>query len=228
MDRDKVRVKNRRAVYHDRVRVSPQVVIFDYGNVLSQSQSAADVQTLANILDLPVDRFTELYWEFRVAYDEGSLDAAAYWSAVAQASARQLSPEQIDALTQIDSRSWSHPAPVMPQWAMELRASGIRTGLLSNMPASVRDYIVRCPWLPQFQTRVFSCDFGRCKPAPEIYRHCLDQLRASPSEALFLDDKEPNIRAAEALGLHSILFTDPASALLQVTTRFNLPAPGRQ
>ena len=41
-----------------------------------------------------------------------SLDPAAYWNTVAQTASRTLTPDQIAALIEIDSRSWSHPAPV--------------------------------------------------------------------------------------------------------------------
>jgi putative hydrolase of the HAD superfamily len=197
--------------------------MFDYGNVLSQSQPIADVQALANILNVPVARFTELYWQFRVAYDAAALDPAGYWNTVAQTASRTLAPEQIARLIEIDSRSWSHPAPSMPQWARDLRAAGLRTALLSNMPLPVRDYILGCAWLPGFDVRVFSCEAGLCKPEPEIYRNCLSKLGVSPSEVLFLDDREPNIRTAEALGLHAVLFTDPARTGRQIEQRFSLP-----
>jgi putative hydrolase of the HAD superfamily len=205
------------------VRVSPKAVIFDYGNVLCQSQPVADTQALANILDLPIPQFTEVYWKFRVEYDAAALDPFAYWNSVARSGSRTLTPVQIDALTEIDSRSWSHAAPVMPQWAQDIHAAGIRTALLSNMPASVRDYILRCAWLPDFDVHVFSCEAGLCKPEPEIYRNCLTKLGVQPPEVLFLDDRESNIRAAEALGWHAVLFTDPASAAREIEQRFSLP-----
>lgn len=215
-------IQSRPGSYHRYVLISPKAVVFDYGNVLSQSQPPVDVQALAAILDLPIPRFSEVYWQFRVDYDAAALDPAAYWKAVAS---RWLSPAQIDALIDIDSGSWSHPAPVMPQWARDLRATGIRTALLSNMPVTVRDYVLGCAWLPDFDARVFSCDFGQCKPAPEIYEHCLLRLGIAPRDALFLDDREPNVRAAEALGWSAILFTEPASAAREITSRFALPAP---
>jgi putative hydrolase of the HAD superfamily len=205
------------------VRVSPKAVIFDYGNVLCRPQPVADTEALANILELPVPQFTELYWQFRVAFDAAALDPTAYWNTVAQTASRALTPEQIATLIEIDSRSWSHPAPSMPQWARDLRAAGLHTALLSNMPFPVRDYILGCAWLPDFNVRVFSCEAGLCKPEPEIYRNCLSKLGVSPSEVLFLDDREPNIRTAEALGWHAVLFTDPAAAAPEIEQRFSLP-----
>jgi putative hydrolase of the HAD superfamily len=205
------------------MRISPSVVIFDYGNVLCRSQPVADTQAMASILDLPVSQFSETYWQFRVEYDAAALDPIAYWSTVAQATSRRLTPNQISELIEIDSRSWSHPAPLIPQWARQLRATGLGTALLSNMPAPVRDYVLRCSWLPEFDARTFSCDAGVCKPEPEIYRDCLTKLGVKASEVLFLDDREPNVRAAETLGLHAILFTDASGAAREIERRFSLP-----
>jgi putative hydrolase of the HAD superfamily len=205
------------------VQISPSVVIFDYGNVLCQSQPTADIQAMASILDLPLPQFHELYWQFRIEYDAAALDPIAYWNTVARTASRTLTPDQSAALIEIDSRSWSHPAPVMPQWARDIRAAGLRTAILSNMPAPVRDYVLRCPWLPEFDFLTFSCDVGVCKPEPEIYYDSLSKLGAQPSDILFLDDREHNVHAAEALGLHAILFTDASSAAQEIDRRFSLP-----
>ena len=206
------------------VRLSPSVVIFDYGNVLCQAQPLADAQAMASILDVSVDRFTELYWQFRIEYDAAALDPIGYWSALARTASRRLSSEQVAGLIAIDNRSWSNPAPVMPQWARDIRAAGLRTAILSNMPVPVRDYVMQCPWMPEFDAIAFSCDIGVCKPEPEIYLDCLAKLRAKPSEVLFLDDREPNVRAAEALGLHAVWFTDAKKAAREIAERFSLPA----
>jgi len=207
------------------VPVSPSAIIFDYGNVLCQSQPPADTAAMAAILGLPLAEFSELYWRFRVPYDAATLDPAAYWNELARAASRTLAPHQIARLTEIDSRSWSHPAPVMPEWARDLRAAGLRTALLSNMPGPVRDYVLGCSWLPDFDARVFSCDVGVCKPEVEMYRQCLETLGAEPAHVLFFDDREPNVRAAQALGLHAVLFTNPADAAHEIRDRFSVPVP---
>lgn len=178
---------------------------------------------MASILDVPLPQFTELYWRFRIEYDAAALDPAAYWNSVAQIASRTLTADQISDLIEIDSRSWSHAAPIIPQWARQVRAAGLRTAILSNMPVPVRDYVLGCPWLPEFDAQTFSCDVGVCKPAAEIYHDCLSKLGAEPSDVLFLDDREPNIRAAEALGLNAVVFADSAGAALEIERRFSLP-----
>ena len=208
------------------MRVNPKAVIFDYGNVLSQDQPLAEQQTMASMLDVSLSEFTDIYWRFRVEYDAGALEPGAYWNNVATAASRTLASVQISELIEIDSRSWSYPAPLTPQWARDLRAAGFRTALLSNMPVPVRDYVVRCPWLPCFDVQTFSCDFGFCKPDPEIYWQCLNRLAIQPSEVLFIDDRESNIRAAEKIGLNSVIFTNPAEAALEIGRRFSLSVTG--
>ena len=113
----------------------------------------------------------------------------------------------------------------MPEWAQRVHAAGFRTGLLSNMPAPVRDYIVRCPWLPEFDHTTFSCDLQSAKPSPEIYRHSLAGLGVSSSDALLLDDRVENVRAAEALGIHAILFTTPQDLPHELGRRFAIDVP---
>ena len=46
------------------------------------------------------------------------------------------------------------------------------------------------------------------KPRPEIYRHVLDDLGISAAGAVFIDNREANVRGAEALGITGHLFTD--------------------
>jgi len=50
------------------------------------------------------------------------------------------------------------------------------------------------------------------KPNPAIYRLGLDRFGLPAGDAVFIDDREENVAAAKAVGLHALLFTD-ANAL---------------
>jgi putative hydrolase of the HAD superfamily len=56
-----------------------------------------------------------------------------------------------------------------------------------------------------------SGELNLLKPHPEIYRHVLDDLGISAAEAMFIDNREPNVRGAQALGITGHLFTDVAA-----------------
>jgi putative hydrolase of the HAD superfamily len=204
------------------MRIYPKAVIFDYGLVLSSPQPKAEVEAMASLLQMDFHTFYDFSWRYRLEYDQAVLDASSYWNAVAQ---RALPPEDIERLIEIDSKSWTHPNPVMPGWAGQLREAGLRTAILSNMPVPVRDAVERCEWLPEFDCRTYSCDLRITKPSREIYEHCLTKLGIPPSETLFLDDRPENIRAAEALGMHGIVFTTPHEAAAEIDRRFGVPVP---
>jgi len=204
------------------LRTRPSAIIFDYGNVLCQPQPPSEQAAMAAILNLSIATFREAYWRPRLAYDEAALDPATYWNTVAQ---RSLTTAEITRLTEIDSRSWTHPDPVMPEWAGEVRAAGFRTAILSNMPLPVREQLDRSGWLPQFDQRTFSCDVRMAKPAREIYELCLRGLGIAPSDTLFLDDRPENIHAAEALGIQSILFSTPGELAVEVQNRYSTSPP---
>ena len=107
---------------------------------------------MAAIVKLPRERFEEIYWRHRLKYDEAKLEPTEYWSEFGR-----VGPAQIEQLNRLDAASWTHPAASMPGWARELRAAGFRIGLLSNMPFTVRDAVLGCDWLPEFDQRTFSC-----------------------------------------------------------------------
>ena len=199
-------------------------VIFDYGNVLSDVQASSDIDAMAGVLDLNRVRFQEAYWQFRVAYDEAALTPESYWHSVADFAGRTIDPGQLAELRRMDIRSWVRPNPPMVRWARQLREAGIKTAVLSNMPSDLFEYL-RGPesWLPPFDQLTFSCEIHRSKPAPEIYRHCLDGLGVAPSEALFLDDREPNVEGARQLGMLALLFTNVAAATAELKGQYALP-----
>ena len=229
MPRNSIRFQNDdAAIIVISMRIQPQAVIFDYGNVLCQPQQPEEVQAMAAFFNASVDRFLSVYWPYRVPFDKADLSPEAYWSQVARDLGRTISDEQIRTLVDLDSRSWAHPDRLMIGWASDLRGAGIRTAILSNMPITLRQYLdCCCPWLPQFDQRTFSCDVRSCKPSPEIYKHTLQGLGVEASQALFLDDRADNVHAARALGIHAILFQNPEQAQCELESRFQIVVPLR-
>ncbi|WP_210116211.1 HAD family hydrolase [Hymenobacter fodinae] len=47
------------------------------------------------------------------------------------------------------------------------------------------------------------------KPFPDFYHTLLTRYQVDPSQAVFIDDNERNIHAAEAVGLHTVHFQSP-------------------
>jgi putative hydrolase of the HAD superfamily len=54
------------------------------------------------------------------------------------------------------------------------------------------------------------------KPDRRIYELTCARLGVRPDEMLFLDDYEPNITAARALGMQAVLFQSTAQAIADI------------
>lgn len=204
--------------------IEPKAVILDYGNVLCQPQHSEDVDKMAEESGIPRPQFDELYWRFRDPYDKGETDGATYWEQIARGGGVQLRPSSVDRLVQLDNQSWMHPCQPVIDWAGVLREHGVKVGLLSNMHFDLRQYLAEyCDWLRAFDHLTFSCDVGAIKPHEDIYRHCLQGLRVEAGDAVFLDDRHPNIEGAEKVGIHGVLFQTAEQASREVAERFRLP-----
>ena len=89
--------------------------------------------------------------------------------------------------------------------------------LLTNFPKHFHDFI-KTDWIIDgaFDHIIASCDVKLIKPDPGIYQLTLERIGCQPHECVFLDDREVNVRAAEALGIHGILFNDKDQAMLEL------------
>jgi FMN phosphatase YigB (HAD superfamily) len=61
-------------------------------------------------------------------------------------------------------------------------------------------------WLDGVTFTTFSAEVRLIKPDAAIYEHCLRGLDVAPSDTLFIDDREVNVAAAHAMGIHAVLF----------------------
>jgi putative hydrolase of the HAD superfamily len=107
--------------------------------------------------------------------------------------------------------------PPMVELMRELKASGLRMALLTN---NVREWEpVWRPMLPVdeiFELVVDSAFVGMRKPEAGIYELTLERLGLSAPECLFIDDLEPNIVGARALGLAAVHFQDNEQAIAEI------------
>jgi putative hydrolase of the HAD superfamily len=182
-------------------------VIFDYGLVLVSGPTAEQFRPMAEMFNLDFDSFYKLWESSRNIYDRGDVSAEEYWLRLAAQTATSLDHRQIETLRELEVEIWAHPDPAMLAWLSALHAAGFKTALLSNMPLDLMSYaLANFKWMENFTFKTFSADVRLIKPEPAIYEHTLRGLGVSAPEALFVDDRWPNIKAARKLGIHGIQF----------------------
>jgi len=192
------------------IRIPDRVIVFDYGEVISVSQSEADRAALVEISGLEPGLFWQLYDRYREDLDEGVTLPREYWNLIARDAGVEWSPATLQQLWAADIRSWISVEPGTVQLLAELHAGGTRVALLSNAGFDFSDPFRHSPMAAYFEAMFVSAELGLIKPDPEIYRVTARELGITLEQMVFIDNKKVNVDAAVALGVTGHVFTTVA------------------
>jgi putative hydrolase of the HAD superfamily len=98
--------------------------------------------------------------------------------------------------------------PEMVDLVAKVRAAGVQTALVTN---SFGVEYPREDWPRLFDATVVSHEVGLRKPDPAIYELALTRLGIAADAVVFVDDMQPNIDAAAAMGMATVLHVDHAT-----------------
>jgi putative hydrolase of the HAD superfamily len=189
-------------------RLDLRAVVFDYGMVLSGPPDPASHSGMIKAVGIEPERFDEYYWASRERFDSGEFDGTAYWRQVALDAGIALTQTQLDQLLVLDARMWMSLNEPVLAWARQVRAAGFKIAILSNIgDTQVNAMRKHFGWLAEFDHNTWSYELRTAKPHAPIYLHTLEKLGVEPHQALFIDDRAVNVRGAEAVGMHGIIFT---------------------
>jgi putative hydrolase of the HAD superfamily len=190
------------------VKLALRAVIFDYGRVLTGPPDLDAHAALVRITGLSSERFENLYWTDRQAYDEGSLTGLEFWRKLVRDAGLNLNESAIEELNLWDARMWTKADPAMLAWQLALKERGLLTAIVSNMGDAVHQHMEReLSWLGRFDVLVWSYQLRMAKPDAAIYRYALERLETLPEETLFIDDRPENVDTAIALGMRGLIFS---------------------
>ncbi|MFK8907150.1 HAD family hydrolase [Streptomyces sp. YS-3] len=184
-----------------------RILLFDLFGVIARHQRPGAQEKMAALCRAPVDAYTTAYWAHRPPYDTGRHSATVYWTRVLRALSRPACADTIEELRLTDIDSWSRVDDRMVAYVQSLRGRA-EVALLSNIPADHADaFLAAQPWLHHLDHVAFSGKIHAAKPDPAAFHHCTAALNAAPAHFLFVDDREDNVRAAQAHGMNGHTFT---------------------
>ena len=82
------------------------VVIFDYGRVLSQSPTPAELQEFARLVGVKEPPFFQVYSDTRDEYDCGRFDCHQHWQHFARTAGVALNREHVARIVEFENRLW--------------------------------------------------------------------------------------------------------------------------
>ncbi|MBE2997532.1 HAD family phosphatase [Nocardiopsis sp. HNM0947] len=196
-------------------------VLFDMFGVIARTQSDESRAALERASGLDPEVFWGSYWGERQAYDRGDVDGPAYWRTVGRGAGTGFDDRAVAELVELDLASWSRVDEEMVSLVTGLSQSGVRLGLLSNIPFEIADLFEaeHARVLDLFPVLGLSCRIGRAKPEAQAFDWCLQGLGVEPGRVLFVDDSERNVAAARELGLGGHHFTSAEGLRKELSER---------
>lgn len=187
------------------------VVLFDLGGVvLTDSWDYPERWRAADHFNLDREKLDAGHHAFYVPWDIGKTSMVEYLNEVVFNEPRSFSQDEFIAFMM----ELSQPLPNGALGILkEIAASDqYMVGSLNNEPRETNEYRFKTFGLREYLQMTFtSCYLGVRKPEPAIFRLVLDVLGKPAERILFIDDRQPNVEAAAAMGIHSIHFTGEAA-----------------
>ena len=194
------------------MRSGTKAAIFDYGGVLARTEDPEPRAAWERDLGLAPGALTATVHDKQlwVAAQNGSITSDAHWQAVGESLG--LSESQLRRL-----RASFYGGDVLNQQLLaridRLRQEGVTLGLLSNFSTDLRGMLEAQDLLRRFDHVAISAEIGVMKPDAAAYEAILGMLAVPATACVFIDDLPANVAAAQALGMHGIVFEDTASCL---------------
>ncbi|MFW6283476.1 MAG: HAD-IA family hydrolase [Minisyncoccales bacterium] len=106
--------------------------------------------------------------------------------------------------------------------AKELKKSGYKTVILSDIWPLAKDVLVIDEFYKTFDLIVLSCDIKLRKPFPEIFKTTLSKLNIKNSEAVFIDNQPWNTKTSQKLGINTILFKNNKHEIKELNNKLKI------
>lgn len=192
-----------------------RTIVFDLGNVLVDFDPKFYMQSFGFTKHEIQNLFHLVYEEDWRLYDRGDYASVTdLCHAVCQ-----KHPAYSSAFEKILCPAWVQIHTLKEDTASylaQLKTRGYRIYLLSNLSKESYDFIRQYPFFGLIDGGVYSYQEHVCKPDTEIYNTLLSRYALRPDETVFLDDSAANIEAAQALGIHGIVFSSVEQAKPQL------------
>jgi putative hydrolase of the HAD superfamily len=190
-----------------------RAVAFDYGKVICLPPEEGVMAELAAVAGMEAGALEELIWSFRGEYDRGTLSARDYYRTLLARGGAAVDEPGLEKMIRLDMDSWKNLDPGTVKLMEDVKALGLKLGILSNMP---RDFLRFARQnLPVFalpDAGIFSCELGAVKPEAAMYQALIAALGCAAGEIVFFDDVPVNVEQAAARGIRAFLWKDSAAA----------------
>ena len=202
-----------------------KALIFDLGGVLQGLDWSPVVNSLLELHpNLDIFKYREAFYYRRKEhfdlYAVGKMDGAAFWSGVAQR--LNMPPESIGKLSRSMELVYSFFDSELRELMLSLKPDYTLLALSNACPEIEKSVSENPAYHGLFDRLFFSHNMGCKKPSPEAYRFVCEATGLSGRECVFVDNDAANVQAAEAFGMHAVLYRGKEALSSDLSDRFSI------
>ena len=151
----------------------------------------------------------------------GNLSEEEYLEELLKGTNWNISVEQLKTAIR---QNLNQPVPGTMEIVKQLKAKGkYQLILLSDHAREWMEYIEENNKdLEIFDKKIFSYDIGAVKSDEQTFKIVLEKAGIVADETLFIDDYEKNVKNAEAVGIHGIVFENAEQLRKILSSEYNL------
>jgi len=186
-----------------------KVILFDLGKVLIDFDHQRSAQRISAFCTKTPRQIYNLFFESSVTIDfeAGKITAEKFYQAVKDILDLKLSYESFIPIWN-DIFFLSPKNRLVFKLVNSLRAN-YKTALLSNINILHYEHIKKnFPVFRAFDKTFFSFQLGLIKPDKGIYRFVIEDLKVSPQEIFYTDDRKELVESAKSLGIKASVFVN--------------------
>ena len=185
-------------------------IIFDLSEVIISGYHGVEkiLEQQYAILEEEFKKQKFLKYEYFLELMRGNLSEEEYLEELLELLKRTNWNISIEQLKTAIRQNLNQPVPGTMEIVKELKAKGnYQLILLSDHTREWMEYIEENNKdLKIFDKKIFSYDIGAVKSDEQTFKTVLEKAAIVADETLFIDDYEKNVKNAETVGIHGIVF----------------------
>lgn len=190
-----------------------RLVIFDLGNVLIHVDPLQIASGLARSSELAGLQFhaqllsSVQQWNIGLIeeYEEGKLSSEGFYERMQDRYRLRTTYDEFKAIWNAGFRE-NLPVTAM---VLQLCKTTCVYGLSNTNPLHFEHLSTQYPVIAALHGCVLSYEIGHRKPKPKIYQAALERAGVRPEQALYVDDDQKFVEAAELLGMRAVRYRSP-------------------
>jgi putative hydrolase of the HAD superfamily len=182
-----------------------KAIIFDVNGVLLLETGKSFHEYISKKLNVDIESWFDSIEQYWTSLIGGTLTESKFLKLIS--GFYNISPKTLQKIIQKAFKKRFKKNKDLFKKILKLKRLGYKIAILSDQIPASYEIFERYFKLEEFvDVAVWSNKIGVRKPNPKIYKICLKKLNISPSQAIFVDNREWNLSPAKKLGIRTILY----------------------